>query len=67
MRDLRGFYDKFQVIRRETGEEVTQATFTLIPERDPHALAALEAYAASCEGENPDLAADLRALLARHA
>lgn len=62
MRDMRGFYDKFQVIRRATGREVMQATFTLIPERDPHARVALLAYADACEGENERLAIELRRL-----
>jgi hypothetical protein len=62
MRDLRGYYDKFQVTRRETGEEITGPKFTLLPDHDPHARVALRAYADSCEGENPDLAADLREL-----
>lgn len=62
MRDMRGYYDKFQVIRRETGEEVDGPKFTLLPDHDPHAKAALLAYADSCEDENPDPAADLRVL-----
>jgi hypothetical protein len=66
MRDLRGFYDKFQVIRRETGKEITDATFTLIPARDVHAAPALRAYADSCEIENPALAEDLRELARRY-
>jgi hypothetical protein len=65
MRDMRGFYDKFQVIRRETGEEETGPTFTLLPDHDQHALAALLAYADSCEKENPTLAVDLRELCRR--
>ena len=65
--DMRGFYDKFQVVRRTTGEEVTDATFTLIPAHDPHALPALLAYADSVASSNPDLARDLRALVEEHA
>lgn len=62
MRDLRGYYDKFQVIRRETGEEITGPKFTLLPDHDHHAKVALRAYADSCESENPQLAEDLRTL-----
>jgi hypothetical protein len=64
MRDMRGFYDKFQVIRRETGEEETGPTFTLLPDHDQHALPALLSYAESCETVNPGLAKDLRDLVA---
>lgn len=63
----RGYYKKFTVIRNDTGEEVTEDTFTLIPAHDEHAIPALEAYAAACEADNPDLARDIRALLARNA
>jgi hypothetical protein len=63
MRDMRGFYDKFRVIRRETGQEETGPTFTLLPDHDQHALVALLAYAESCEGVNPELASDLRQLV----
>lgn len=62
MRDMKGYYDKFQVIRRETGEEVAGPTFTLLPDHDHHAKVAVRAYADSCESENPELAADLRLL-----
>lgn len=66
IQDMRGFYDKFQVVRRSTGEEVTEATFTLIPENDKHACVALDAYANSVEDSNPELAQDLRDLAARN-
>lgn len=67
MHDARGYYSKFTVIRRETGEEVTDATFTLIPASDPHARVALAAYAEACEEDNPGLARDLRELLSEFA
>lgn len=67
MRDEQGYYKKFTIIRNETGEEVTEDTFTLIPAHDEYAIPALEAYAKACEADNPELAADIRALLARHA
>jgi hypothetical protein len=63
MRDQRGYYSKFIVTRRDTGEEVGEATFTLIPEHDEHAVVALKAYATSCAAKNPELARDLRDLL----
>ena len=43
--------------------ETVEECFVLRYDRDPHARVALLAYAASCEGENPSLAADLRALV----
>lgn len=61
--DKRGYYEKFKVIRNDTGEEVTDFRFVLIPSHDKHAAAALESYARSCESENPGLARDLRELL----
>ena len=60
MRDRQGYYEKFQVIRKDTGEEVTGFRFTLLPDHDEHAVVALRAYADSCEAENPSLAHDLR-------
>lgn len=63
MRDMKGYYDKFIVTRRDTGEEVTGFKFTLLPDHDEHAAAALRAYADLCETDNPGLAADLRAEL----
>ena len=64
--DSRGFYDKFQIIRRETGEEERGPTFTLLPDHDLHARIALRAYAFSCREDNPGLAADLVALADAH-
>jgi hypothetical protein len=59
MRDQRGYYDKFIVTRRETGEEIEGFKFTILPD-DPHGRVAIAAYAASCEDENPGLASDRR-------
>jgi len=56
---LRGKYDVRKVA---TGEQV-EACFVLRYDRDPHARAALLAYAESCEAENPLLAADLRRMV----
>jgi hypothetical protein len=57
--DPRGYYDKFKVIRRDTGEEVGGFRFTLLPDHDPHARVALRAYAESCKDENHTLSRDL--------
>lgn len=59
----KGFYNKFDVTRKSTGEVVDPAdSFTLVVSRDPFAYAALQAYAEACESQNPALAADLLAL-----
>lgn len=59
MPDLtRGLYDKYTVIRNDTGEEV-RGTFTLRPEVDPVARIALRAYAEAVRDENEHLAVDL--------
>lgn len=60
MPDSRGYYEKFTVIRNDTGEEVRGFRFTLIPSHDPHAGTALRAYADAVETENPALARELR-------
>lgn len=62
MSDTRPFFRKFRVVRIETGEEVLEPTFTLIPSRDPWAAPALLAYADACAKDAPDLAHDLRRL-----
>ncbi|MBK8035273.1 MAG: hypothetical protein IPK17_38375 [Chloroflexi bacterium] len=56
----RGLYQKYIITKRETGEEVKRPAFVLLPDRDPHARAALRAYADAVEADNPALAADLR-------
>lgn len=60
-RDERGYYEKFRVVRKETGEEVEEDTFTLIPSKDPAARVALAAYAQAAADiyENEQLKADL--------
>lgn len=61
--DDKGYYEKFKVIRNDTGEEITDFRFVLIPglpSNDLHARVALRAYADSCESENPTLARELR-------
>lgn len=60
--DVDGFYQKFNVTRMD-GKPMAGPWFVLAYARDPHARAALAAYADSCEGELPGLARDLRAEL----
>lgn len=55
-----GLYAKYKILKTSTGEEVTRPAFVLLPDGDPHARAAILAYAASVEAENAALAADLR-------
>lgn len=65
----RGLYRKYELYRvREDGNGysrvlVTDPFFVLRYTTDPHAAAALAAYADSCEAEYPVLAAELRELL----
>jgi hypothetical protein len=60
-----GLREKFR-IRRVDGRPMPEGAryFVLRIDDDPHARAALRAYAASCAAENPALAADLTAALA---
>jgi hypothetical protein len=51
-----GLVDKYEVLRY--GEPIEHC-FVLRYDRDPHALAALAAYAASVREENPELSDDL--------
>jgi hypothetical protein len=66
----RGLYAKYEVRKRvreidQRGEEVTvtvpvtNRVFVLNPDRDKHAVDALQAYAASCRDTYPLLARDL--------
>ena len=62
----RGLYDKFFVDRTDGSSAPGQKHagceyYVLDLDHDKHAIAALEAYAASCEAEYPLLAIDLRA------
>ena len=54
----KGLYAKYIVTKTETGEEVNDC-FVLRPAHDPHAVAALKAYAESCINENPALTSDI--------
>jgi hypothetical protein len=55
-----GLYDKFYGLRRSKNGELVDDWYFVLIEGDPHARAALLAYARSCEKENPVLAEDLR-------
>lgn len=62
----RGLYGKFFVDRTDGRSALGEKHygceyFVLDLTHDKHAMAALRAYADSCEDENPLLAADLRA------
>lgn len=63
----RGLYRKYELYRvyddGAHGRWVREPFFVLRYTSDPHARAALEAYAGSCEAEYPLLAADLRQAL----
>lgn len=66
MDKTRGLYNKFEVRRVDGssglgGKHHGCEYFVLDVTHDPHAAAALAAYADSCEAEYPLLAADLRA------
>jgi len=63
----RGFYDKFLVTRTDGQSAPGRkhhgcAYFVLDVDHDPHAVAALRAYADSCEADYPLLARDVRGL-----
>ena len=64
----RGVYDKFKTIERTDGRSAPGekhegcAYFVLDLNHDPHAVAALRAYAGSCRKDYPGLAADLDAV-----
>lgn len=62
----RGYYSKYEVRQIETGELITGPTFTMKIWSDPHAWPALRAYADSVEADNPELAQDLRDIVAEH-
>ena len=60
-KDRDTFYPKYLTIRRSNCEVLDPATtFTLVPERDPHAIIAIKAYVESCQSEMPGLATALR-------
>lgn len=57
-----GFEDRFRVTRRDGKPIRAEARYIVLDYSgaDPHAVKALQAYADSIEGENPQMAADLR-------
>lgn len=60
-RDTQAYFPKYRTLRRSTGDELDpNTTFTLVPERDPHAVVALRAYTDSVEHEMPGFAKVLR-------
>lgn len=63
----RGLYCKFEVTRTDGASSRGRKHdgcyyFVLDTDHDPHAVAALRAYADSCEADYPLLAADVRQL-----
>ncbi len=64
----RGLYNKFRVERTDGSSAPGKKHdgcqyFVLDCDHDPHAVAALQAYARSCEAEYPALAKDVRVLV----
>ena len=59
--DKQGYYRKYSVkrLKDKTKKHARCEYFVLDLNHDTHALAALRAYAKSCEAEFPELAADL--------
>lgn len=68
MPEMDGLYPKFVVRRTDPEAEARHqgcALFVLDVTHDPHARAAVLAYAESCQGTKPGLASDLRQLVMR--
>lgn len=66
---LRGLYRKFEVRRVDGTDRPGQkhercSYFVLDLDHDPHARAAIEAYASSCAADYPLLARDLQTIAA---
>lgn len=59
MDNERGLYVKYIVTKADSGELVNSC-FVLRPSKDPHAYAALKAYAESCKTDNPTLWNDIQ-------
>jgi len=58
---LDGLHGKYHGLRRTRDDSEVEGWYFVIREGDEAGWAALEAYAAACEGYAPELAADLRA------
>lgn len=56
-------HGKYYGLRRTRDGSEVEGFYFVLREDDPHAQAALETYAASCEAESPELAADLRGVV----
>jgi hypothetical protein len=57
----KGLHEKY-IVQRTDGKEEDCNYFVLNLTRDPHAIAAIEAYAKSCRESNPQLSLDLLAI-----
>lgn len=63
MDNTKGLYVKYEVRKKEDGSTVDNC-FVLRPDKDKHAIVALNAYARSVKADNPALARDIRLWLA---
>lgn len=64
---MQGGYEPRFIVRRADGSAIPASRRYMVLDfsgADPHAIKALEHYAASVESENPNLAADIRKNLA---
>lgn len=61
MEKEKGLFDKYTVIKNETGQPIDNFAFILVPEKDPAAVTALQAYAKATD--NSALANDLEVYL----
>lgn len=64
----KGLYEKFTVTRNDGSSAAGKKHhncryFVLDLDHDPHAVAALKAYAKSCKDSNPQLSKDLKKLI----
>jgi hypothetical protein len=57
--DEYGIWDRFNVVDRIDDELVQDRTFVLLPDTDPHAKAAMMAYARSIQNDNPTVASQI--------
>lgn len=60
MNEHKGLYGKYIILKSSTAQPIEGQAFVL-KVSDPHAKPALLAYADSCQTDNPELAADIRA------
>jgi hypothetical protein len=57
--DTSSIWERFNVVDRLNDELVYERTFVLMPDRDPHAMNALMAYAESIKNDNPSVATQI--------